>query len=125
MGAPSNGKFGCKAPTEKGKTTDFGAKCALSCNQGFAVSGSSTYTCDTTQKFTGTGKCVQQTCAAPTVSSTMSGTDCADTMKEGQTCKATCKDGYEVQNTFKCSGGIYVTKSVCAKKGAVLKKEYF
>merc|ERR1719183_1670298 len=90
--APTNGKFNCKAPTADGKTTDFGTKCTLQCNQGFAVSGpSAVYTCDATEQFTGTGTCAEQTCSAPKLGSGMSSTGCEGSVKEGATCKPTCK----------------------------------
>jgi hypothetical protein len=97
---------------------EFGDTGTLKCDSGFALEGSSTYTCEASGEMVGTGSCAESKCAEPTLGTGMASTSCSGAQGEGATCSITCEDGYTGQGEFKCSGGSYVKKGVCLKSGS-------
>jgi len=122
-----NGKIECSSA---GQGAKFEEACALSCDEGFEVSGKKEMICGADGAFAGNGKCVEKksACALPVLAEKMVSVDCgshdADEKKEdhvanGAECAVTCEAGYSATGPFVCNEGVFATPTpVCVETGS-------
>jgi hypothetical protein len=102
--APANGGLGdCPASLASG------ASCTIECNEGYAVTGTTSCSAGTPTIAT----CKQQTCVATDLQDGyVSAGDCTSSLASGSTCTPVCQTGFVLKGVTSCDEGI-TTYATC------------